>query len=612
MKLTKIIVLSFFTGTLSLLLTCDIKDHSDNPFDPLNPDYKHPSMTFDSQVISNGDTITKDSIYLVVNGNTVENYFRWRKEDLQDTTAWAAWAGKGEGKYIIILSQIIEGIHVLHIQTAYHWNGDITDTVISFLKVDTPVIIAQCNTTVQTAAAQACTLWVKATGTALLAFQWYKYIVAIPGKTDDTLVFQALAVTDGGSYSCMVSNQWGKSMSSPFSLSVEPMFTVTYNDNNSTSGNIPMDLNRYKEGATAVALDNTGNLIKTGYTFAGWNTAADGSGADYAPGSNFLIGAADVVLYAKWTIVKLNVKFDPQGGSAIDSQIVAYGSNVKKPDDPTRTGYTFGGWFKETVCTNAWNFTSDEVIADVTLYAKWALNQYTVIFESQGGSTVASQTVNHGAYATKPDEPTRTGYTFGGWFKEVTCTNGWNFSTETVNASITLYAKWTIIKYYVSFDSQGGSAVPLQTVNHGDLVTCPQDPTKAGYTFASWFREQGCVNAWVFGTDKVTSDIVLYAKWTDKLYTVTFNSQGGSVVSSQSVKLDSFVLPPKDPTKTGYTFAGWFKERECINAWVFNSEKVTSNVTLYAKWTLNRIRSVNPYRPIFTISNESVSSRRFY
>jgi len=153
--------------------------------------------------------------------------------------------------------------------------------------------------------------------------------------------------------------------------------TVTYHGNGHTAGTVPSDPSSpYEPGATVTVLDK-GDLVKIGYTFAGWNTQADGSGTDQAEGSTFTIGASNVTLYAKWTfnigiiISYYTVTFDSQGGSALSSQMVEYGEKVTEPTDPTKEGYTFGGWYKESGCTNAWNFANDTVTANVTLYAKW-------------------------------------------------------------------------------------------------------------------------------------------------------------------------------------------------------------------------------------------------
>jgi len=126
----------------------------------------------------------------------------------------------------------------------------------------------------------------------------------------------------------------------------------------------------------------------------------------------------------------------------VDPQIIDHGDTVEKPINPTRTGYTFEGWYRESAYVNAWNFATDIVTSDTTLYAKWTINSYTITFNSNGGSAVASQTIEHGQKVTQPTPPTRTGFTFEGWFRENTHVNVWNFATDTVIANITLFAKW--------------------------------------------------------------------------------------------------------------------------------------------------------------------------
>jgi uncharacterized repeat protein (TIGR02543 family) len=137
-----------------------------------------------------------------------------------------------------------------------------------------------------------------------------------------------------------------------------------------------------------------------------------------------------------------------------------------------------------------------------------------VTFDSQGGSAVSAATAIPGTTITDPAAPTRPGYAFIGWYKEAACVTPWDFSTDTVTADITLYAKWTAgPTHTVTFDSQGGSAVTPATAIPGTTITAPAPPTRSGYSFAGWFKEAACTNAWDFSTDTVTADITLYAKW---------------------------------------------------------------------------------------------------
>jgi uncharacterized repeat protein (TIGR02543 family) len=159
--------------------------------------------------------------------------------------------------------------------------------------------------------------------------------------------------------------------------------------------------------------------------------------------------------------------------------------------------------------------------------------------------------------------------------------------TVTVNGKSTTY---TIVinavpTYSVTFDTNGGSTVNKQSVTYNRTATVPTPaPTKRGYKFSGWYKEATCINAWNFTTDKVTLNTTLYAKWIKNKYTVTFNSQGGSAVTSKIVYYNSAITAPIAPKKKGYTFGGWYKEATCINVWNFTTNKVTGNTTLYAKW----------------------------
>ncbi|MCD7782596.1 MAG: InlB B-repeat-containing protein, partial [Firmicutes bacterium] len=210
---------------------------------------------------------------------------------------------------------------------------------------------------------------------------------------------------------------------------------------------------------------------------------------------------------------------------------------------------------------------------------------YTVTFNSNGGSSVSSQTVKSGSTATEPTSPTRSGYTFDGWYTSSSGGSKYSFSTA-VTSDLTLYAHWTantVVTYTVTFDSNGGSSVSSQTVNSGSTATQPTSPTKTGYTFDGWYTSSSGGSKYSFST-AVTSNLTLYAHWTINTYTVTFNSNGGSSVTSQTVNYGSTATQPTSPTRSGYTFDGWYTSSSGGSKYSF-STAVTSNLTLYAHWT---------------------------
>jgi uncharacterized repeat protein (TIGR02543 family) len=138
---------------------------------------------------------------------------------------------------------------------------------------------------------------------------------------------------------------------------------------------------------------------------------------------------------------------------------------------------------------------------------------YFVTFDAQGGSVVSAVTADSGTTISEPLQPILTGYSFGGWYKEVACINIWNFSTDLVKSNITLYAKWTIKTFNVSFNTLGGSFIPDLVANYGTTITAPISPSRFGYSFEDWYIDPECIYIWDFDVDIITSDTTLYAKW---------------------------------------------------------------------------------------------------
>lgn len=160
----------------------------------------------------------------------------------------------------------------------------------------------------------------------------------------------------------------------------------------------------------------------------------------------------------------------------------------------------------------------------LNFYAIWADSACTVSFNSLGGSAVAPVAATYNQIITSPTAPTMAGHSFGGWYKEIGCTTPWVFASEKVTSSMTLYAKWTIDSYPVTFNSQGGSVVADASVNYGATISSPAAPALASFSFGGWFKEPACTNAWNFATDTVTSAITLYAQWLPGSLSISLNN----------------------------------------------------------------------------------------
>lgn len=284
------------------------------------------------------------------------------------------------------------------------------------------------------------------------------------------------------------------------------------------------------------------------------------------------------------------------------TEVTSY--NAKAYLDLTKEAETFD-W---SYVANKLSIEGTEVAAVEGLKGNWATlytpapTTYTVTFDANGGAfsgnaTTATVTVEDSKTVTAPTEnPTREGYTFGGWYKETGCINAWDFAADTVKSDVTLYAKWTVKTYTVTFDSQGGSAVDSATVEYGSTVNKPTDPTRTDYAFVGWYEEAACTNEWDFENDTVTADITLYAKWTKNgggggggttYYTLHYESNGGTEYKDERYAKNTVVQLDKVPTREGYVFTGWYADEALTEP--ITSIKMTSDKTVYAGWRASTV-----------------------
>ena len=203
-------------------------------------------------------------------------------------------------------------------------------------------------------------------------------------------------------------------------------------------------------------------------------------------------------------------------------QILPSGTLATCPDTPATTpGCTFGGWNKAD--GTAWDYASDKVTDNITLYAKWTANTYTITFDTVGGSEIAPITQDYGTAITEPANPTREGYTFTGWDRDI---------PETMPAeNMTVTAQWEVNQYTITFDTAGGSEIAPITQDYGTAITEPANPTREGYTFTGWDREipttmpaeNMTVTAQWKDSEKPTGEIIIGTnKWREFLNTLTF------------------------------------------------------------------------------------------
>ena len=283
---------------------------------------------------------------------------------------------------------------------------------------------------------------------------------------------------------------------------------VTYQPGTYGTGDAVTDIKFYNDILTL-----RGKLFtRTGHTQVGWTTT-DGGEKVYGLDDIYTKIEA-LTLYPVWNTNKYTITFDTNGGSEIAPITQDYGTAITAPADPTREGYTFIGWDKAIPATMP--------AENVTVTAQWEINRYTVTFDTAGGSEIAPITQDYGTAITAPAGPTREGYTFIGWDREI---------PETMPAeNVTVTAQWEINRYTVTFDTNGGSEIAPITQDYGTAIDAPADPTREGYTFIGWDKaipatmpaENVTVTAqWQLAARMPDRELVIYYKSVGRLNTIT-------------------------------------------------------------------------------------------
>ena len=359
--------------------------------------------------------------------------------------------------------------------------------------------------------------------------------------------------------------------------------TISFSGNGATSGFMESIQGAIGQSAT---IPNVG-FSRTGYTFTGWNTSPDGTGTAYRPNATIQFAAQNITLYAQWKVRSYSVNFDSNGGSAVASQSVKYGSKASRPTDPTRAGHTFQGWYTSRDGGARYDF-NQTVTGDVTLYAHWSVNSYTLAFDGNGGkASESSRTVQYGNQYGSLPTATRTGYAFQGWYTAKSGGTKVSPSTTMGAANTTLYAHWSVNAYTLAFDGNGGKASESsRKVQYGNQYGTLPTATRTGYAFQGWYTARSDGSQVSSSTTMEAANTTVYAHWTVNTYTVSFDSNGGSAVASQSVRYGSKATQPANPTRAGHTFQGWYTARSGGSKYDFGTA-VTGDVTLYAHWSVN-------------------------
>lgn len=380
----------------------------------------------------------------------------------------------------------------------------------------------------------------------------------------------------------------------------ENAITVIYNGNKpaaatGTVSGVPANGSGSKDGNTPFTVSSDIPTL-AGYKFNGWNTQANGGGTAYAAGATIpgSLIKGDITLYAQW-IQQLSITFNANGTgvTGLPSIItVDYNAATAIPSSaPTRTNFTFKGW-NTAANGSGTSYTAGQSIAHLTtnlpLYAQWEAYPVVTYNANSGTGAPSADTVAPGVYNIKTGTPTRTGYVFGGWTPTQNSTaNGLYSYNATISGSqrsmnvtsnATLWALWNPVVTYSAGTAPAGAkdtitnmpSTTTYTVDYNGthtVLTTPI-PTVTGYTFGGWAKSTAATTK-VTSLTNVTAPVTLIPIWTEKSgYTVQFFDQatattdGAAYNTQNNLKWTGAVTVPTAPTKVGYTFGGWYLQKD--------------------------------------------------
>ena len=321
------------------------------------------------------------------------------------------------------------------------------------------------------------------------------------------------------------------------------------------------------------------NPTRIGYDFIGWTyngetvTEIDPNWID------------NIILVANWKAHDYSISYELNGGTNDSSNPSSYAieSNIIPLKDATRHGYNFDGWYKDYSFTEKITTIDNGSYGDLLIYAKWKPISYSIIYNLNGGVNSSN---NPSIYTIEDNitlaAPTKTGYTFLGWFDN----NGNQVTSITAGTTgaLTLTANWNEGDLFtVTLDANGGSvSETMIDVQYNHSYSLPF-PTRLGYTFDGWYDSLAMINS--NGTWKYTSNKTLFAHWATIDYSINYILDGGtnnpSNHSTYTIE-DNITLAA--PTKTGYTFIGWYSNDTVITEIPVGS---TGEVNIEARWSAN-------------------------
>ena len=306
-------------------------------------------------------------------------------------------------------------------------------------------------------------------------------------------------------------------------------------------------------GSAVVPLDTDGTLpldlpdypIRDGFVFAGW---FKDDGVFTLPFTAQTPVSGNLTVYAKWDPVLYTLTFETNGGSSVGQILTDGKSTISLPDDPVREGYVFSGWFLDDV-TFALLFLQNTLVnnprtSDLTVFAKWVREGFTLTFDTVGGSSVSPFVGEQGQTIVLPADPVKDGHTFAGWYLDLTYLVPLGLDTMP-DSDFTVYAKWLTDVHTISFESNGGTEVDPIVREAGQWLPVPDTPVKTGHDFLGWFSDPQFENRFYFNV-MPGYDLTLHASWERLSYTFETYDLGESVKDVSSGNFHTLVLTERN------------------------------------------------------------------
>lgn len=393
---------------------------------------------------------------------------------------------------------------------------------------------------------------------------------------------------------------------------VAASYSVTFASNQSTGGTVPAGITGVSVSTTLPS--NTGNLVRAGYTFAGWNTLASGLGADYAAGATYS-PTSNTLLYAKWTALPTyTITYSGNGATGGGVPVAQTGVYAAVNIDNNsgllvRSGFYFAGWNTQAdgLGTTYAAGSSYTPVANITLYALWSnVATYSLSYNSNSSTSGTAPLIQSGitssaTVSSNTGSLSRLGYRFDGW-NTLANGSGTTYSagaTITLSADTTLFALWTSVPTYTitfSGNAQTSGSIPSAVTSSDANVNLPGNTgvlNKTNFTFNGWNTQaDGLGTHYDVGASfSLSANTTLYAEWLGNIYTLTYNSNGatsGSIPSPSSGRgAVTTSTNSGSLAKTGFTFNGWNTAGDGTGTSIAAgaSYTPTANTTLFAKWT---------------------------